>query len=492
MKVGELFSGVGGFSLGFEAAGIETAWHCEIDPDARAVLQRHWPDVPCYDDVTTINGADLEPVDIITFGSPCQDLSIAGNRHGLDGARSNLFFEACRIIEEMRHATGFQYPRYAVWENVHGSLSSKKGADFERVLDELAYLGPVVIEWHVLNALNFGVAQRRRRVFVIACFDPRIERVGEILPVAESVRRDSKARKAAQPGTAGAARGGPIAAGGVVQGLTCSYGKGGPDDNKAQAGWLVPDHVGPLLAAGNGNRGHRVGAEEAASGHIIPESVPALTAPLHGQRYDDQQSQQLIACGLSENQRGELYLNEDHVRAINIGGGKPGQGYPAIAYSIYPESGQGADLRATEATVAPTISSTDGEKMTDRGIRVVDHMHVPEDEVGACEKTGRSEEALQVLRNPLEAEAVPEREAGRLDRVPAEEVLRPRVHALGVRRLTPLECERLQGWPDDHTRWRADGSEVKDSARYRMIGNGVVAPVTRWIGKHLMRVESEL
>ena len=491
MKVGELFSGVGGFSLGFEAVGIETAWHCEVDKDARAVLQRHWPDVPCYDDVTTIRGHELEPVDVITFGSPCQDLSIAGNRHGLEGTRSNLFFEACRIIEEMRNATDFRFPRYAVWENVHGSLSSKKGADFARVLDELADLGAVVIEWHVLNALNFGVAQRRRRVFVIACFDPRIERVGEILPVAESVRRDPKARKAAQPGTAGAPRNGPIAASGVVQGLTQGLGSGGPDAQHAQAGWLVPDHVGPLLAAGDGNRGHRVGAEEAASGHIIPESVPALTSPQHGARYDDQESQQLVVAGLSQNQRGEVYLNEEHVRALAAGGGIPGQGYAAIAYSIYPESGQGADLRATETTVAPTISSTDGEKMTDRGIRVVDHMHVPEDEVGVCEEPGHPVEEVQVLRNPPEAETLRGAPGG-LGRLPDEEVLRPGVHALGVRRLTPLECERLQGWPDHHTRLRADGSEIADSARYRMIGNGVVAPVTRWIGKHLLRVDGLL
>lgn len=453
LTAGELFSGCGGFSLGFEEVGIETKWHCEIDPDARDVLQRHWPEIPCYDDVTALSGYELEPVDVITFGSPCQDLSIAGNRHGLDGKRSNLFFEACRVIEEMRDATEFRYPRYAIWENVSGALSSKGGADFARALDELAGLGAVVVEWNVLNARYFGVPQRRRRVFVVACFDPRAERIEEVLPVATSLRGDLDARIKAEQRATKAAGGGPLAASGVVQALTQGLGTGGPDAQHAQAGWLLPD------------------------------TVPALTSPVNGPRFDDQESQQLVVAGLSENQRGELFLNPDHVRALANKGGKPGQGYAAIAYSIYPESGQGADLRATEATCAPTISVTDGEKMTDRGIRVVQPVH--------AEEAGASEE-VQVLRDDHGSQEVPGRETRGPDGVPDEEVLRPGVHALGVRRLLPIECERLQGWPDDHTAFRPDGSPIADSARYRLIGNGVVANVTAWIGKQLLRVEEEL
>jgi site-specific DNA-cytosine methylase len=508
MKVGELFSGCGGFSLGFEATnGIETAWHCEIDPDARSVLKRHWPAVPCYTDVTALNGAELEPVDVITFGSPCQDLSIAGNRHGLDGSRSNLFFEACRIIEEMRNATEFRFPRYAVWENVSGALSSKKGDDFARALDELADIGAVVIEWQVLNSLYFGVAQRRRRVFVVACFDPGADGLGEILPVAESLRGDIEASITARTRTASGARNGPLATSGVVQGLTCSYGKGGPDDNKAQAGWLIPDSVGPLLAGGEGGRGHRVGADEAAAGHIVPvapDSVPTLTSPRNGARYDDQETQQLVAYGLSENQRAELYLNEDHVRSITNGGGKPGQGYPAIAFSIYPESGQGADLRAVETSAAPSINATDGVKVTDRGLRIVCPMHGAGELACACEKDG-PDHPLQLVQQAPEAETVSERPSGGSDGVQTEALLRPDVHEprvqavvqsppirLGVRRLTPTECERLMGWPDGHTARRTDGKAISDSSRYRLIGNGVVSSVAEWIGHNLLRVDNLL
>jgi DNA (cytosine-5)-methyltransferase 1 len=107
--------------------------------------------------VSDVNGAELPPVDVITFGSPCQDLSVAGKRAGLDGGRSNLFFEATRIIKEMRDATNGTYPRWAIWENVPGALSSNNGADFERVLEEMVDLGGHHIEWSILDAQFFGV-----------------------------------------------------------------------------------------------------------------------------------------------------------------------------------------------------------------------------------------------------------------------------------------------------------------------------------------------
>lgn len=168
MRFGSLFAGVGGFDLGLEAAGWECGFQVEWDPHCQQVLAHHWPDVPRWGDVQEVNGADLPPVDVITFGSPCQDLSVAGKRAGLEGNRSGLFFEATRIIKEMRDATGNTFPRWAIWENVVGALSSRNGDDFEAVLKEMADLGCCHVEWAVLDAQFFGVPQRRRRVFVIA------------------------------------------------------------------------------------------------------------------------------------------------------------------------------------------------------------------------------------------------------------------------------------------------------------------------------------
>jgi DNA (cytosine-5)-methyltransferase 1 len=142
--------------------------------------------------VSEVNGADLPPVDVITYGFPCQDLSVAGKRAGLEGERSNLFFEAVRIIKEMREATNGQFPTFAVAENVAGLLNADKGDAMARVLDTLAETGALVIEWCMLDAQWFGVPQRRRRVFVTACFDPAAaDRCpNQIFPVAKSGSRN--------------------------------------------------------------------------------------------------------------------------------------------------------------------------------------------------------------------------------------------------------------------------------------------------------------
>ena len=135
--LGSLFDGSGGFPLGGLLAGIKPLWASEIEPFAVRVTTKRLPQIKHYGDVSSLNGAELPPVDIITFGSPCQDMSIAGKRNGLDGSRSSLFYEAVRIIKEMRCATNGKYPRFAVWENVPGAFSSNKGEDFRAVLKSL-------------------------------------------------------------------------------------------------------------------------------------------------------------------------------------------------------------------------------------------------------------------------------------------------------------------------------------------------------------------
>ena len=137
LTLGSLFDGSGGFPLGGILAGITPMWAAEIEPFPIAVTTKNIPQMKHYGDVSKMNGAEVEPVDIITFGSPCQDMSIAGKRNGLDGSRSGLFFEAVRIITEMRCATDGRFPRFIVWENVPGAFSSNKGEDFRTVLESL-------------------------------------------------------------------------------------------------------------------------------------------------------------------------------------------------------------------------------------------------------------------------------------------------------------------------------------------------------------------
>lgn len=168
LTVGSLFSGVGGFDLGFERAGMSTRWFCEQDEFCTRVLNKHWPDVPVYPDITDLKGADVEPVDVLCGGFPCQDLSVAGRGAGLAGARSGLWFEYARLIDELR-------PRYVVVENVRGLLARGMGV----VVGELAELG-FDAEWAIVPASGVGAPHLRERVWIVAypCGEGRREVAG--------------------------------------------------------------------------------------------------------------------------------------------------------------------------------------------------------------------------------------------------------------------------------------------------------------------------
>ena len=166
MRFVSLFAGVGGFDLGLETSGHICVGQVEIDKNARKILERHWPNVPKHDDVTTAkewaNAIGLRGnVDLVVGGFPCQDLSVAGKRAGLAGKRSGLFFDALAFAESVEAKT-------IILENVPGLLSSNQGRDFGQLLTELADAGFSNIEWRVLDSQFFGVAQRRRRVFIVA------------------------------------------------------------------------------------------------------------------------------------------------------------------------------------------------------------------------------------------------------------------------------------------------------------------------------------
>ena len=200
ITMGSLFSGSGGFELAGSIFGIRPIWASEIEPFPILVTTKNFPDMKHLGDINKLNGADLEPVTIIAGGSPCQDMSIAGKREGLDGSRSNLFREQIRIIKEMRESdraagrTGKQNrPRYMVWENVPGAFSSNKGKDFQAVLQEIVSItdeesnvplppkgkwqaaGCIMgdhfsIAWRVFDAQYWGVPQRRKRIYLVADF----------------------------------------------------------------------------------------------------------------------------------------------------------------------------------------------------------------------------------------------------------------------------------------------------------------------------------
>lgn len=351
LTYGSLFAGVGGFDMGMDHAGFTCLWQAEWDKHCQSILRRHWPDADLYGDVQQINGADLKPVDVITFGSPCQDLSVAGKRAGLDGNKSSMFFEATRIIKEMRDATSSRptgpFPRIAVWENVPGALSSNRGADFGVVLDTLADIGAVAIEWHVLDARWFGIPQRRRRVFVIAVFDSSIVGRGEspILPVVP--RRD----------------------------------------------WNPPTR--------------RV-SWEASTGTLVDSTSTGS---------DTEHSEV----------RGSEPVNFDE---LNFTGG-----------SEIHQSLRAGTRQSTWVAQPIAFSHTQGLD--------------PQASVDVFPTLRREGSGQAVMTEYI------------------------------TRRLSPLECERLMGWPDDHTRWRVDGTEQPDTQRYKQCGNGVATPVATWIARHL-------
>jgi DNA (cytosine-5)-methyltransferase 1 len=221
MRFVSLFAGVGGFDLGFEQAGMTCLGQVEIDKNARAILEKHWPKVPKHDDVTTAKEwADelglVGRTDLVCGGFPCQDVSVAGRRAGLAGERTGLFWDALSFASHVQ-------ARLIVLENVPGLLSSNGGRDFGVILTALADAGYSHLEWRVLDSQFFGVPQRRRRLFIIGRSGGDSGRA--LFLEREGVPRHLEARQPARSDIAGS--------------LTKGFGSGGPDDNAGQANHLV-------------------------------------------------------------------------------------------------------------------------------------------------------------------------------------------------------------------------------------------------------------
>jgi DNA (cytosine-5)-methyltransferase 1 len=392
VRFGSLFTGIGGLDLGFERAGMECVWQVEIDAACRRVLNRHWPNVERFNDVREVGAAQLSAVDLLCGGFPCQDLSVAGGRAGLDGARSRLFYEFARIIGELR-------PTWAVIENVPGLLSSECGRDMGAVLGTLAELG-YGFAYRVLDAQYFGVAQRRRRVFIVGCLGDGARAAQVLLEpqgmLGHSPPRGETLSDRAVPSPPGALKGGGRLAPALSRCLTAYHGR-----NDSSCETLLPTYRIATRPHGT-HEAERWEATEVAN-TLNPWNL-LRDPPPH-----------IVTC-----------VTGDHT---------------------HPLRAEGAD------------ASEDG---SGRGTPIIGVL------IGGCQgaPTAADDGGL------AEAGLAPHGAEG------------PPVFANAVRHLTPRECERLQGFPDD---WTAG---ERDARRYRQLGNAVCVPVAAWIGRRLMMLPS--
>ena len=534
MTLVSLFAGIGGFDLGFQRAGVKTVATVEIDPNCRKLLKEKWPDAIHTEDVrfagakeTTLQRAlkvkramtnewyekrikkpntkppttkealkiarkhTLPRCDIITYGFPCQDLSTAGKRAGLAGERSGLFYEGSRIINELK-------PTFTLFENVPGLLSSDCGRDFARVLvelDDIGYHGA----WRVLDAQWLGVAQRRRRVFGLFARVGAGDRAGgrEILPDAGSDQGDftesreiqKNSAAGAGDGVAGIRWGDTGVAGWCAQVLgipTSLQGHPPPERRKAPP---ITHNVAPCLRAGGAGTA-RAGQSHGQDAVIAVQDVVHGDKACNGKGWQDDGSAYTLdtlatqgVClpgvagtldrkSCSANRSGQSnetdFLVPEVVGTLDreCGGTKLQVQYAASGHLLPVACRKTAFGEYTEDGTAPTISARDHKSATD--LIAFDMAHAD----GPVRLTGRKVNTL-LSRMGTGGNQVP---------CVAHNVAR----TMRVRRLTPVECERLQGFPDS---WTAGFS---DSVRYRMLGNAVCVNVAEWIAKRLVKVvESE-
>jgi len=479
LTFGSLFAGVGGFDMGFEQAGWDCKFQVEWDKNCQQILNKHWPDVPKWGDVSDVNGAEIPPVDCIIFGSPCQDLSVAGKRAGLEGERSGLFHEAVRIIKEMRDATNGTFPRWTVWENVAGALSSNNGRDFGTVVNEMAEAGAVLQEYALLDAQYFGVPQRRRRVFVVSVFDPATaERCpNPLLPVSEGVRWNPSQGRTTRQTTAGTVEQSLASGRGIANTIPAElYHKSTVVNQDVNNGHLV---VGSLAA-----RDYKgVGNQYVNEGKLVVEPIGFS----HTQGLSAQPSESAwptlrtegagMAVAIPIQDGREIKKNQNGLGIAESGAPAytlDQTGAQAVAYSFdslasnsmkssNPHSGVNeVDVVKTLDTARPDPSCNQG------GIAIVQPIGIQGNVIGRQDHNGPAGKGHTEEGDPMFTLNTTDHHAV--------------ATTMSVRRLTPLECERLMGWPDD---WTAGQS---DTHRYKQCGNGVASPVAQWIGEQIHNI----
>lgn len=432
-QVLDLFSGIGGFSLAFERQGFSTIAQVEKDKNCLKLLESKWPTVTRHNDVTTFDTDSIECPSVVTFGSPCQDLSVAGQRQGMAGERSGLFYAATRIIQRLV-GRGLEF---ALWENVEGAFSSNGGRDFAGVLAELGRCGALDIGWRVLDCQFWGLAQRRRRVFLVADFRGR--RCPEVLSFESCLRGHPEA---------GREKGERVA--GTIG--SCAQG-GFRSTDLDQSGAFIPCVARTVTAERDGyndgsDQTYICMAHGQGNAEVRRDGEPSLTCnneapiviPIQGVNGSGK-AQNGLGVGANGSEMFTLTSRDQH----------------AIAFSTK-DHGQDAAME-----LSPTLRSgnhIDGNANGGCGpaiafqSRIARNGHgVPSCAVSALQAAATGDS------KPLIAGA-----------------------AYGVRRLTPRECERLQGFPDDYT------AGFSDSVRYRMLGNSVAVPVVEWLAKAMRAV----
>lgn len=475
MRFGSLFSGIGGFDLGFEQAGLSCEWEVEIDRDCQKVLAKRFPNVTRYTDVKDVG--KLPTVDVICGGFPCQDLSVAGQRKGLAGERSGLWFEFLRIIECNR-------PRWVVIENVPGLLSSwspvelppdamegcewdvEENSDFEIILTGLSELGYCVAS-RVLDAQYDGVAQRRERVFIVGSLGDGS--CAEILFESESVSWNPPTRREAGPGVT------PILEAGA---RTNGDGQRDGDGIGVEGDPMFTLQRGKqhAVAATIKQRG-RDAVDEVMDNLQVSMPLKAKANSSHNEGHETYVTHALRSEGADASEDGTgrgtpLVLGftpsshadyREGLGTIRANGGDNGGGSEMlIAFS---SKDHGADA----GEIAPTLRSQNFDKS---------HMNG-----GGQVAIAFQQDATDKFSTELAPTMRGKSNGGNRAYGVAS--------GFGVRRLTPRECERLQGFPDDWTLYDANGKEISDSARYRMLGNAVCVNVAEWIGKRILMSLSE-
>lgn len=373
--LGSLFDGIGGFPLAAVRNGIEPVWASEIEAFPIEVTRKRFPSILHVGDITKLNGAELPPVDIITGGSPCQDLSVAGARAGLAGERSGLFMEQIRVVKEMRDADERRgrtahtvRPRYMCWENVPGSFSSAGGEDFRIVLEEIVRIkdgscsvprpdsgrwesaGAIILgnqfslAWRVMDAQFWGVAQRRKRIFLVADFAGRS--APQILFEQNRLPGYSASSGGQRQGTAASAPGCSDPPGGT-----------GPIGFDGYNGDLTGEKAATLgvncgMSTGRNGVLTAFAANQRDEVRDLHDVAAALTA-------QPGMKQQTFVAGITAKGNGDCFLSEERHTALSGGGGMPGQGYPAIFTAAF-SAGAGASAGSIGygEEVSPTLKGT--------------------------------------------------------------------------------------------------------------------------------------
>lgn len=481
MRYLSLFSGIEAASVAWKPLGWECAAVAEIEPFPCAVLAHHYPHVPNLGDVSRIGPeeiAALGRIDLVVFGSPCQDLSVAGKRKGLAGERSGLFHIALDIVRWAREYCGC---RWALWENVPGAFSSNKGRDFAAVVEQMAGLDdcPVppkgwgtegvavgdeaMVEWAVLDAQWFGVAQRRRRVFALADFGDWADRPPVLLEP-QSLRGDTAPRRGQGAGTAAAAEGG-AGDGGEADTLTFDFQASGVYGEASVAATLSARYyksAKDLAVTAYSIMPMNSGTDYKARETDIAQ--PVMTTPVGGNQGGDYVVQPVEPYTLAIRGReggADLEHRQDGTSnaILTPSGGRAGIGVGAVA--TFNDDGTARTLTARH----------DSSLCADRGPDVVAY--------GFDWQSGGDCRGLD-LKPTVQLQA---------HQTPAS------LSAMRVRRLTPTECERLQGFPDGYTaviivKRNRHGNPTRrrvaaDGPRYKALGNSMAVPVMRWIGQQI-------